>query len=429
MGKPTLTLFILLGALAGLTPLAIDMYLPAIPTIAQDLGAGVEGVQLTVSLFLGGFALGQLVYGPLADSLGRRPVILFGLALFSLSSLGCLLVTDLNQLLGLRFLQASGGAAGAVVVNALLRDLFSGEDLVRAMSLVILTMTLAPLVAPLLGSLLLVLGWHAIFALLALLALLGALLFIMLYHLVPETLPPEGRRPLRPAVVLGGFADVLRHRLAMGQLLPGILASAGMFAFISGSPYVYIGFFGLSPLEYGLLFALNVGLMMLLTFLNTRLIRRWGQERMLRIGLFGVALASVLLLVVGLTGMGGLMGLVFPVVLYVGQLGFIGANSMSLAMNHFGRSAGTASALAGTLRFGCGALAGWGVEPVAGQLPPAHGRGGWRCAVFVPWGCTSGMAVGGAPRPRRLRLPADAAGGRPPPCCAGPPGSPASRGS
>lgn len=393
MGKPTLTLFILLGALAGLTPLAIDMYLPAIPTIAQDLGAGVEGVQLTVSLFLGGFALGQLVYGPLADSLGRRPVILFGLALFSLSSLGCLLVTDLNQLLGLRFLQASGGAAGAVVVNALLRDLFSGEDLVRAMSLVILTMTLAPLVAPLLGSLLLGLGWHAIFALLA---LLGALLFIMLYHLVPETLPPEGRRPLRPAVVLGGFADVLRHRLAMGQLLPGILASAGMFAFISGSPYVYIGFFGLSPLEYGLLFALNVGLMMLLTFLNTRLIRRWGQERMLRIGLFGVALASVLLLVVGLTGMGGLMGLVIPVVLYVGQLGFIGANSMSLAMNHFGRSAGTASALAGTLRFGCGALAGWGVNllPASSPLPMA---GGMALCGFCALGLHLWYGRGGQP--------------------------------
>jgi len=393
MGKPTLTLFILLGALAGLTPLAIYMYLPAIPTIAQDLGAGVEGVQLTVSLFLGGFALGQLVYGPLADSLGRRPVILFGLALFSLSSLGCLLVTDLNQLLGLRFLQASGGAAGAVVVNALLRDLFSGEDLVRAMSLVILTMTLAPLVAPLLGSLLLGLGWHAIFALLA---LLGALLFIMLYHLVPETLPPEGRRPLRPAVVLGGFADVLRHRLAMGQLLPGILASAGMFAFISGSPYVYIGFFGLSPLEYGLLFALNVGLMMLLTFLNTRLIRRWGQERMLRIGLFGVALASVLLLVVGLTGMGGLMGLVIPVVLYVGQLGFIGANSMSLAMNHFGSSAGTASALAGTLRFGCGALAGWGVNllPASSPLPMA---GGMALCGFCALGLHLWYGRGGSP--------------------------------
>ncbi|GAA4504228.1 Bcr/CflA family multidrug efflux MFS transporter [Pseudaeromonas paramecii] len=393
MAKPTLTLFILLGALAGLTPLAIDMYLPAIPTIAHELGAGVEGVQLTVSLFLGGFALGQLVYGPLADSLGRRPVILFGLALFSLSSLGCVFVTDLSQLLVLRFLQATGGAAGAVVVNALLRDLFSGEDLVRAMSLVILTMTLAPLVAPMLGSFLLGLGWHVIFGLLA---LLGAALCYMLYRLVPETLPPERRRPLRPAVVLGGFAGVLRHRVAMGHLLPGILASAGMFAFISGSPYVYIGFFGLSPLEYGMLFALNVGLMMLLTFLNTRLIRRWGQERMLRIGLFGVALAAVLLLVVGLTGLGGLVGLVIPVVLYVGQLGFIGANSMSLAMNHFGSSAGTASALAGTLRFGCGALAGWGVNllPASSPLPMA---GGMALCGFCALGLHLWYGRGGSP--------------------------------
>lgn len=366
MAKAAPFLFLLLGALSGLTPLAVDMYLPAIPTIAQDLNAAVAGVQLTVSLFLGGFALGQLFYGPLADSLGRRPVILFGLGLYALASLGCMLVTDLPQLLLLRFLQAMGGAAGAVVVNALLRDLFSGHELVKAMSLVILTMTLAPLVAPMLGSGLLMLGWRAIFLLLA---LLGTAMFWLIQRRVPETLQPEHRQPLSMRGILRGYWRVLRHRQAMGLLLPGIVASAGMFSFISGSPYVYIGYFGITPLQYGLLFSLNVSLLMVLTFANSRLVSRLGQHRLLAWGLWGVGLAGAALLLVGYTGWGGLLALVLPVVLYVGQLGLIGANSMSLALQHFPGNAGTASALAGTLRFGGGALAGVAVNLLPATSP------------------------------------------------------------
>ena len=152
MRRHSLLLPIMLGALSGLTPLAIDMYLPAIPTIARDLGSSVELVQLTVSTFLGGFALGQLFYGPLADSLGRKPVLLFGIGLFMLATIGCAFAPSLPWLLACRLLQALGGAAGAVVVNALLRDLFSGEEMVRVMTVVVLTMTLAPLLAPVLGG-------------------------------------------------------------------------------------------------------------------------------------------------------------------------------------------------------------------------------------------------------------------------------------
>ena len=177
MRQASLLLFILLGAISGLTPLAVDMYLPAIPSIARDLAASTEAVQLTVSTFLAGFALGQLFYGPLADSLGRKPVILFGIGLFVLASLGCALASSLPALLTFRLLQAAGGAAGAVVVNALLRDLFRDEEFVRALTLVILTMTLAPLVAPLVGGLLVQSGWRVIFLLLM---LLGALLWLTL---------------------------------------------------------------------------------------------------------------------------------------------------------------------------------------------------------------------------------------------------------
>ncbi|WP_375061700.1 Bcr/CflA family efflux MFS transporter, partial [Aeromonas sp. HMWF036] len=145
-------LFILLGALAGLTPLAVDMYLPAIPAIARDLATSIDGAQLTISAFLGGFAIGQLFYGPLADSYGRKPVILAGLVMFAIASVGCAMADSLPELLAYRMLQAAGGAAGSVVVNALLRDLFEKDAFSRAMSFVILVMTLAPLVAPVVGG-------------------------------------------------------------------------------------------------------------------------------------------------------------------------------------------------------------------------------------------------------------------------------------
>ena len=198
MGRSSLFLLILLGAISGLTPLAVDMYLPAIPTIADELGVGTEAVQLTVSTFLAGFALGQLFYGPLADSLGRKPVILFGLGLFVLASLGCALATSLPALLLFRLLQAVGGAAGAVVVNALLRDLFRDAEFVRALTLVILTMTLAPLVAPVVGGLLLHVGWRVIFWILM---GLGGALWLTLVWKVPETLKPELRQSLRLSTV------------------------------------------------------------------------------------------------------------------------------------------------------------------------------------------------------------------------------------
>lgn len=366
MSKGHGSLFLLLGALGGLTPLAIDMYLPAMPSIARDLGSGVEGAQLTVSLFMAGFAIGQLFYGPLADSLGRKRVLVVGLLLFVLASLGCALVSSLPVLLVLRFVQALGGAAAAVVVNALLRDLFSGMELVRAMSLVMMTMTLAPLVAPLLGGALLGLGWRAIFVTLALLAVL--VLWLIIQRL-PETLTAERRRPLDLRTILTGYLLVMRHRLAMRELLAGVVANAGMFAFISGSPYVYITYFGVPAQQYGLLFAVNVGVMTVLTWVNSRVVGRLGLAYMMRWGLRCIALASAGLLWVGITGIGGLWGVMLAVVLFMSQLGFINANSMSMTLSHFPANAGTASALAGTLRFGLGALAAALVNLVPASSP------------------------------------------------------------
>lgn len=388
MGRSSLFLLIMLGALAGLTPLSVDMYLPAIPSIAADLGARVEAVQLTISTFLIGFAIGQMFYGPLADSFGRKPVILFGLALFTLASVGCLLADNLPFLLFFRLLQAIGGAAGAVVVNALLRDLFQGEEVVRAMTLVILTSTLAPLVAPLLGGLLLRWGWTSIFAVLV---VLGGLLWLAILLLLPETLKSDHRQPLRWRTVLSNYALVLRHRRAMAGILASALVSGGMFAFISGSPYVYIQFFGVSPQHYGLLFGLNVLLLMVVTYINGRLVKRVGMLPMLRIGLGLMGVASLVLLFNGLLGWGGLWSIVIPVGCYVSQLGLIGANATSHALGFFPANAGTASALAGTLRFGIGALAGLVVNSFTATSPLPMATvmaccGLLALVVYVGWG-------------------------------------------
>ena len=366
MRTSSIWLLVMLGTLSGLTPLAVDMYLPAIPAIARDLGSNVAAVQLTVSSFLAGFALGQLFYGPMADSFGRKPVILFGVGLFALASIGCALADSLPMLLGFRLLQALGGAAGAVVVNALLRDLFSDSEFVRAMTIVILTMTLAPLLAPLLGGAMLALGWNSIFLLLA---GLGVLVWLAIAGFIPETLKPELRQPLRLGAVLANYGKVLTHRRAMGSLLAGTFASAGMFAFISGSPYVYIEYFGVSPQHYGLFFGLNVLLLMVMTFINGRLVKRVGLLPMLRLGLFLASAAGAILLLNSVTGWGGLWGVVLPVVAYVGQMGIIGANATSHALGFFPANAGTAAALAGTLRFGAGALAGIVVNSLPTHSP------------------------------------------------------------
>ena len=370
MRTSSIWLLVMLGTLSGLTPLAVDMYLPAIPAIARDLGAEVASVQFTVSSFLAGFAIGQLFYGPLADSFGRKPVILFGVGLFVLASVGCALADSLPTLLFFRLLQALGGAAGAVVVNALLRDLFSESEFVRAMTIVILTMTLAPLLAPLLGGAMLALGWHSIFLLLA---LLGALVWLAIGVYIPETLKPELKQPLRLGAVLANYGKVLAHRRAMGSLLAGTFASAGMFAFISGSPYVYIEYFGVSPQHYGLFFGLNILLLMVMTFINGRLVKRIGLLPMLRLGLCLASVAGLILLLNSATGWGGLWGVVLPVVAYIGQMGVIGANATSHALGFFPANAGTAAALAGTLRFGAGALAGVAVNclPTDSPVPMA----------------------------------------------------------
>ena len=351
-----LGLIVLLGALAGLTPLAIDMYLPAIPAIADEMHATVALTQLTVSFFLVGFAVGQLLYGPLTDAYGRMPVLGGSLGVFVLASLVATWSQSVEMLIAARSLQALGGAGASVVVMAVLRDLFQREKFARAMSFVMLVMNLAPLVAPILGGYLLLHGgWRAIFYLLGGFAL--ALIVLMRLR-VGEPLPPEGRQPAGFKAALSLYRAILVHDRVRVYLIVGTLFSASLFLFVTGSSYVYIRYFQVPAEHFGYLFGLNIVTMMTLTTVNARYVARVGTANMMVRGLLITALGATLALATSLLSEPPLWAVVVPIMLMMGPLGMVSANATTLALDAFEGAAGSVSALGGAMRFLAGALAG-----------------------------------------------------------------------
>ncbi|MCE2595286.1 Bcr/CflA family multidrug efflux MFS transporter [Motilimonas cestriensis] len=378
--KPSLLLLIILGSLSGLTPLAVDMYLPAIPSITQALDTRISLVQLTLSVFLVGFAIGQMIYGPLSDSLGRKKVLLSGLFIFVVSNALVYFAQDITTLMILRFIQAIGGGAGAVIVSALLRDMFAKDAFSKVMSFVILIMTIAPLVAPLLGGqILLIADWRAIFYLLSTAGLLTAIA-VMVY--IPETLPKENRIPLRLGSVARNYIKVLKHRRVLGFILTSGFSFSGMFIFLTTSPYVYIEFLGIPTEQYGYYFGLNIVFMMILTWSNGRFVESKGYVFMLQLGLSLLGFAALMMLFIMLFNVDSRLFIVAAVVSFVGVMSLIGSNGMAGILNEFSDMAGTATALTGTLRFGMGAVAGAIVSLFHSNNADSMAGGMFVCAVL-----------------------------------------------
>lgn len=350
------SLLLVLGLLSALTPFAIDMYLPSIPSIAQDLDSSIELAQISVTVYLGVFAASQLVLGPLSDVLGRRRVIGGGLGVFVIGSLGCGMAADMSWLLAARAVQALGGAAIAVTVPALVRDLFEKDDYARVMTMVMLVMALAPLLAPSVGGLIIVYAsWRWVFVALLAIALIAVIAF---YHLVDETLSRTRRQPFAFAPIMANYAILLRHRVALGYLLTGAASFGGMMTFIVTSPYVYIELRGVPEAWFGPLFGINVALAMAFAALNARLVPRLGAERLLRFGLTVQVLAATLLLLLALLPSPELVWIAVAAGLYMAVIGMVLGNSMAGFMSFFPSMAGTASALSGAARFGFGSLVG-----------------------------------------------------------------------
>ncbi|MFA0088048.1 Bcr/CflA family multidrug efflux MFS transporter [Vibrio sp. 10N.261.51.F12] len=350
-----LLLFLVLGAIGALTPLAIDMYLPAMPTIAQDLGVNAGAVQITLTVYTAGFALGQLLHGPLTDSYGRRPILLFGVFFFGIASAVSATTTSIESLTLVRTAQGFAGAAAAVIIQAIVRDMFDKEDFARTMSFVTLVITLAPLVAPMIGGHLAIwFGWRSIFWVLT--AFSVVVIAAVLWK-IPETLAPENRQPLRFRTTIKNYARLCKNPVAMGLMFSGAFSFAGMFAFLTAGSFVYIDIYGVTPDQFGYLFGLNIITMIIMTSINGRLVKKVGLHGMLKFGLSVQLFAGLGLLASGLLDL-GIWGIVPFVMLFIGTLSTIGSNSMGLLLSGYPKMAGTTSSLAGTLRFGTGSLVG-----------------------------------------------------------------------
>ncbi len=351
----SLSIVFILGLLAMLMPLSIDMYLPALPVIAGQFGVPAGSAQMTLSTYILGFALGQLIYGPMADSIGRKPVILGGTLIFAAAAVACALAQTIEQLITLRFFHGLSAAAASVVINALMRDLYPREEFSRMMSFVMLVTTIAPLLAPMVGGAVMIwFSWHAIFWILAIAALLAS---AMIAFFIRETLPPERRQPFHLRTTVGNFASLFRHKRVLSYMLASGFSFAGMFSFLSAGPFVYIEVNHVSPQDFGYYFALNIVFLFLMTIINGRFVRRVGALKMFRGGLWIQFTMALWMVVTALLG-AGFWSLVVGVAAFIGCVSLVSSNAMAVILDEFPHMAGTASSLAGTFRFGIGAIVG-----------------------------------------------------------------------
>jgi DHA1 family bicyclomycin/chloramphenicol resistance-like MFS transporter len=345
----------ILGLLAMLMPLSIDMYLPALPVISAQFDVPAGSAQMTLSTYILGFALGQLFYGPMADSLGRKPVILGGTLVFAAAAVACALAQTIDHLIIMRFFHGLAAAAASVVINALMRDIYPKEEFSRMMSFVMLVTTIAPLVAPMAGGAVLVwFSWHVIFWILALAALLAS---AMIFFFIDETLPVERRQKFHIRTTIGNFASLFRHKRVLSYMLASGFSFAGMFSFLSAGPFVYIELNHVSPQHFGYYFALNIVFLFIMTIINSRFVRRVGALNMFRAGLWIQFVMAIWLVVSAFLGV-GFWALVVGVAAFVGCVSMVSSNGMAVILDEFPHMAGTASSLAGTFRFGIGAIVG-----------------------------------------------------------------------
>ncbi|ROO62960.1 DHA1 family bicyclomycin/chloramphenicol resistance-like MFS transporter [Micromonospora sp. Llam0] len=376
-------LILVLGTLIAVGPLTIDMYLPALPAISDDLQTTAAGVQLTLTGTLAGLAIGQLIIGPLSDVWGRRRPLLVGTALHVLASVLCAVAPNIAVLGTLRIVQGFGAAAAAVIAMAVVRDMFSGIAFARVLSRLLLVMGVAPVLAPTLGSALLNwTHWRGVFAALAVLGL--ALIAVTALGL-PETLPPHRRRPARVLDTLRVYGSLFRDRIFVGLVLVAGFSMASLFAYVAGSSFVLQDQYGLDEQQFGIAFGAGAVGMITATQLNVRLLRRYSPQQILRTSLIAGLVCGLVLLGFAATNVGGLPGVLIPLWAVLAAAGFALPNAPALALAGHGEAAGTASAMLGAVQFGVGALA----APVVGLL----GTGSIAMATVITGGVLAALIV------------------------------------
>ncbi|WEK30461.1 MAG: multidrug effflux MFS transporter [Candidatus Pseudomonas phytovorans] len=343
-----LRMVLILGALSAFGPLAIDFYLPAFPAMAQAFATDEKHIQATLAAYFLGLSIGQLAYGPVADRFGRRLPLMFGVTLFTLASLACAYAPNLDALVLARFVQALGGCAGMVLSRAIVSDKCDPVASAKVFSQLMLVMGLAPILAPMLGGVLVnVAGWQSIFLVLSLFSA-GCLLAVSLG--LPESLPAHmPRQPLSGA--LRQYLRLLADRVFLGHALTGGIAIAGMFAYIAGSPFVFIKLYDVPPEHYGWLFGTNAAGFILVAQVNARLLAKRGPAFLLARGVWVYLAAGLVLSGVAALQPTQLWPLLVPLFICIASLGCIIPNASACAMSGQGARAGSASALMGCLQF------------------------------------------------------------------------------
>ncbi len=375
--KPSKYVVLILASLVAFGPLSIDMYLPALPEIAGNLAASADAIQQTITVFLIGFSIGMLIYGPLSDHFGRKKLLMSGIVIYLLATLGCIFAPTAEFLLGSRLLQALGGASASVLARAIVRDLYAVKDAAKILSWMQIITMIATLIAPILGSTLMTnFGWQSIFIFLFIFA---AVCFVAYGTQVPETLEPERRLP-NIMSVFKSYWQIALNPKGLAYILCMGSAFAGMFVYITASPFVFIEHFGLSGHQYAYLFAANIFGIMMMTFANAFFVGRVGPQKMIQFSASVLFCAAMLLLVLGFND-AGMWSIMFGIWLFIAMTGSLNANCIASLMGRFPKQAGAAAGLAIAFQFGFGAVMSWGVT---------HFK------VIEPWPMTTLMGIMGA---------------------------------
>jgi DHA1 family bicyclomycin/chloramphenicol resistance-like MFS transporter len=391
-------LVLLLGSLTALGPLAIDMYLPSLPAIAKNLHAPPGEVGVTLAAFFAGLGIGQLVFGPLSDRIGRRGPLIFGVALFLVGAVLCAIAPNVWLLVLARFLQALGGSAGQVVARASVRDRFGHQMAARVLSLLILVLGLAPIIAPIFGGYLLLVGdWRAIFVFQALVALV--VLIASIFGL-KESRSHEMRAHARGESAIATFRYLLSHPRVVGYTLSGAFNSGAFFSWISLSSYLLIEVYGVSPSNFGWWFGANAAGFIGMSQVNAHLMRWHTPEVVLaRARLASVASAAVLVFD-AFSGFGGMLGVIIPLYVTLGSFGLVGPNTQAAAMNVDPARAGSISSITGGATFAVGSV----ISALAGYLHDGTARP--LAALILIMIVASSAALYGLAKPTAVHAPA-----------------------
>ena len=356
LSRRTYVLYVvILGLLTTIGPFSIDMYLPGFDDIARSLGTTPARVALSLSSYFIGISAGQLIYGPLLDRFGRKRPLYAGLVVYIIATFVCMLAKDIDTLIALRFIQAVGGCAAQVAAMAMVRDLFGPKESARVFSLLLLVIGLSPMIAPTVGGYVVVIyGWRTVFLILAILSMIITALTIFF---LPESYPPDKGFSLKPGPILRNFIAVLRIKQFVLYVLIESFAFAGLFAYVSGSPILFMNIFHVDKRTYGWIFAfLSVAFIGLSQF-NAALLKRFSSEKIIRVALTGQVIVTLVFMAGTAAGWFGLGLTIFFLFLFLAFMGFTYPNAAALALAPFDKNAGTASSLLGVLQMGIGALA------------------------------------------------------------------------